>query len=126
MEKHKKQAERNGNLSHKLYEEGEYLDWSCITAFYSALHWVYCKILPKEYNGKLCYNMEEAMTMLRANNKHDATSIMVRLSLPNISKDYDFLKNLSFTARYISGEIDQPTAKICQKKLKKIKEEISK
>lgn len=126
MEKHRKQAERNANLSHKLYEEEEYLEWSCITAFYSALHLVYCKILPKEYNGKFCQNVEEAMYQLKANNKHDATSIMVRTTLPNISKDYDFLKNLSFTARYITSDIDKPTAKICQKKLKHIKNEIQK
>lgn len=126
MERHKDKANRNLELSERLYQEKDFLDWSCITAFYSALHWVYCKILPQEYNGKMCNNIEEAMIALKAKNKHKATSYMVRVKYPKVSVDYDYLKTLSYTARYLTEEVDIHTAKFCQKCLKNIKEEILK
>ena len=122
--RHKTQAERNKKLSKLLYEGKEYLDWSCITAFYSALHFVSCGILPKVYNGKRCDTVEDAMNSLNARNKHEATSYMVRIVYPNIAKDYDFLKDLSYTTRYDNGDVDINISKLCQKKLNKIQKEV--
>ena len=126
MERHRSHAERNKGLSESLFQEGKYLDWSCITAFYSALHFVYCKVLPMEYNGIVCNTIDEAKIQLRAKNKHEATSDMVRVILPNISTEYNYLMNLSFTARYYNNDVDVHTAKLCQKFLSKIEKEIIK
>ena len=122
--RHKIQAERNKNLSEFLHAGGQYLDWACITAFYSALHFVSCKIFPKKYNGVQCNTMEDAMKHLNAKNKHQATSYMVRIVYPNIAKDYDFLKDLSYTTRYNNGDVDINISKLCQKKLNKIQKEV--
>jgi hypothetical protein len=122
--RHRIQAERNKNLSEFLHADEQYLDWACITAFYSALHFVSCGILPQKYNGVQCNTMEDAMRHLNAKNKHEATSYMVRIVYPNIARDYDYLKNLSYTTRYNNGDVDINISKLCQKKLKKIQKEV--
>lgn len=121
MARHKEHAEHNENLSIQLFEQKDFLDWANTTAFYSALHFVACKILPSEYNGKQCETISDAMAALRCNNKHEATTDMVGIKFPALHNDYKFLMDCSFTARYHDYLVSPEHAKICQKKLKKIK-----
>ena len=121
MARHKEHAEHNENLSIQLFEQKDFLDWANTTAFYSALHFVACKILPSEYVGQHCETISDAMAALRCKNKHDATCAMVKIKLPVIYTDYVFLMDCSFTARYHDYLVSPEDAKICQKKLKKIK-----
>lgn len=122
MEQRKNHGEHNEKLSLQLYEGGIFLDWSCTTAFYAALHFVSCRILPNNYNGKNCKTVDEAMKQLNAINKHEATAQMVFINLPAISADYNFLMDISFTARYYNYQVDKHHAKLCKKKLRRIKE----
>lgn len=116
-------AEHNEKLSLQLHEQGVFLDWACTTSFYTALHYVHEKILPKTYNGKNCKNLDDAVLALSCKNKHEATSHMVRITLPNIAHAYDFLMNASMTARYHNYEVDIHFAKMCKKKMHEIKAE---
>lgn len=114
-------AQHNEKLSIQLYEEKLFLDWANTAAFYSAMKYVSCKVLPGTYNGVHCDTVDEAMTALNCKNKHEATGAMVIATLPTISKDYRFLLDSSFTARYNNYQVHPEQAKLCQKKLRKIK-----
>lgn len=118
----KDHAEHNEKLSLQLYGEGVFFDWATTTAFYSALHYVNEKILPSHYNGKECSTILEAASALKTKTKHDATMAMVTIKLPVIADDYKFLMDSSFTARYYDYGVNKYFAKLCQKKLKKIRE----
>ncbi len=118
----KDHAEHNEKLSLQLYGEGVFFDWATTTAFYSALHFVNEKILPGEYNGMHCDTIVEAASALKTKNKHNATMAMVGIKLPLIANDYKFLMDSSFTARYYDYSVSKDYAKLCQKKLKKIRE----
>lgn len=118
----KDHAEHNEKLSLQLYGEGVFYDWATTTAFYSALHFVNEKILPGNYNDKECTTIVEAASALNTKTKHDATMAMVTIKLPIIACDYKFLMDSSFTARYYDYAVSKEYAKLCQKKLKKIKE----
>lgn len=115
-------AEHNEKLSLHLYEEKAFLDWANTTAFYSALHFVKGKILPHNYNSQDCSTIADAAKALNCNNKHEATMEMVKIKLPSIANDYKFLMDCSFTARYYDYKVDSGHAKICQKKLKAIRD----
>lgn len=121
MGRHKEHAEHNESLSTSLYDGNTYLDWANTTAFYSALHFVSCKILPGEYNGKICKTISDAMFALNCNSKHEATSEMVGIKFPSIHNQYKFLMDASFTARYHDYIVHAEHAKICQRMLRKIK-----
>lgn len=117
-----KHAEHNRNLSEILYKEGKFLDWSNTTAFYSALHYVHSKLLPGTYNHVHCQSIDDVLKVFRCKSKHEATFQLVRVGLPQVSKEYSFLMNCSFTARYVDYNVHPKHAKICQKFLNKIRE----
>lgn len=115
-------AEHNKKLSQRLYSEAEFLDWANTTAFYSALHFVQYKLLPGTYNGILCNNIDDVLRNFRCRSKHEATSQLVQMGLPEMAVKYSFLMNSSFTARYVDYIVHPEQAKICQKFLKLISE----
>lgn len=115
-------AEHNEKLSVQLFEGKAFLDWANTTAFYSSLHYVKGIILPARYNNIDCSTTMDAAKALNCTNKHEATMEMVKLKLPDIADDYKFLMDCSFTARYYDYQVDNNHAKICQKKLKKIRD----
>lgn len=121
MASSKEHAEHNESLSTILYDGKDFLDWANTTAFYSALHFVSCRILPADYNGKHCTTISDAMFALNCKNKHDATCEMVGIKFPVIHNHYKFLMDASFTARYTDYQVHPGHAKICQKKLREIK-----
>lgn len=113
-------AIRNAKLSDKLYQEGEFLDWANTTAFYAALHYVQYKLLPNIYNGLYCESIDQVYTALNTKGKHEATCELVKVGLPDITIEYSYLMNSSFTARYKSYIVHKEQAKLCQKFLQKI------
>ncbi|HAY3553745.1 hypothetical protein [Elizabethkingia meningoseptica] len=121
MPDHKAHAEHNEKLSNTLYGDGNFLDWANTIAFYSALHFVSCKILPNTYNGITCTSIAEAASALKIKGKHEVTHAMVSIILPTISTEYKFLMDASFTARYYNYNVNPHHAKMCQKMLNKIK-----
>lgn len=121
MPKRLDQAEHNEKLSQKLYDEKVFLDWANTTAFYSALHFVHHKLLPGEFNGQKCNNIDDVLKSLSLKGKHEATNQMVQIGLPAVSTAYGFLMNCSFTARYYDYNVHPEHAKLCQKYLKSIK-----
>lgn len=114
-------AEHNKKLSEQLFNEGNFLDWANTTAFYSALHFVHSKLIPGTYNGVLCNNIEDVYKILKCKSKHEATSQLVKLGLPEVATNYSFLMNCSFTARYVNYEVHIEHSKLCQKYLHKIR-----
>lgn len=121
MAKRLEQAEHNKKLSEKLYIEKVFLDWANTTAFYSALHFVHHKLLPGVYNNVNCLGIDDVVRAFRSKSKHEATSQLVKKGLPNVGKQYSYLLNSSFTARYVDYKVHPEQAKICQKYLKQIK-----
>lgn len=121
MAKPKQHAEHNEKLSLQLFAEKSFLDWANTTAFYAALHFVKCKILPGEYNGIHCTTIVDAMSALKCNNKHEVTAKMVKVVLPAIDRDYRYLLEQSSSARYREYLVSKHNASLCQQKLAKIK-----
>jgi len=118
----KDHAEHNEKLSQLLYDEKVFFDWANTTAFYAALHFVNDKLLPAKYNGIECSRIADAAKALNCKSKHEATMEMVNIQMPVIANDYKFLMDCSFTARYNDYQVAPGHAKICQKKLKIIKD----
>ena len=115
-------AQHNKELSEQLYTEGKFLDWANTTAFYSALHFVHNKLLPGTFNGMNCNSIEDVFRVLKCKSKHEATSRMVQIGLPEAAIPYSFLIDCSFTARYVDYRVHSEHSKLCQKYLNKIKD----
>lgn len=110
----KKNKER---LDHGLHNEKacthlelnkEFSDWIITTAFYSALQFVSYKIFPIEIctNGRKL-NIHDISQYQNLSNKKDLSrhavlSDLVFKHCSDISEDYDWLKDMSMTARYVN------------------------
>ncbi len=119
-------ANHNEEVCEYLNKRTAYSDWVITTAFYSALHFVEHKIFPLRIrqNGKLFNfsNFDIYYAFLGTNiNKHKARAKLVEKELPEIAPNYNKLKDLSFTARYVGYKYDNDIAKDAKDNLEGIK-----
>lgn len=127
----------NERLEHALHNEKvcdylelkqEYADWIITTAFYSALQFVSYKIFPFEVpaiGGK----KTEISTIDQYHNynnpkrisKHDLLADLVAKHCHDIHPDYDWLLDMSMTARYSNYQHDKEIASYARSLLKRVK-----
>ncbi len=98
-------AGHNEKVCKYLDRKPAFLDWVITTAFYSAMHYLEHKLFPlKMKNGKREIKMKnfEEYYMLygKDDGRHKAFSKLVEREHPDISDDYNKLKDISWTARY--------------------------
>ncbi len=127
----------NERLNHALHNElvcnylelkQEFADWIITTSFYTSLQFVSYKIFPFEVpaiEGKksIINNIDQ---LHRYNNtkslsKHDLLANLVEQQCAEISPDYDWLLDMSMTARYHNYQHDKEIANKALSLMRKIK-----
>ena len=104
--KKKNHGERNKKLSQSLNDGKEYYDWVITTAFYSAIHFVEDRILPKKIGTIHCKNISNVKQAYRMAGRHQAREKLVsdNLSLP-IAVKYKWLDDMSRNSRYVTYKV---------------------
>lgn len=122
--KKKTHGERNKKLSQSLNEGKEYYDWVVTTAFYSAIHFVEDKILPKKIGSIHCKNINDVKQAYRMAGRHQAREKLVsdNLSLP-IAVKYKWLDDMSRNSRYVTYKVPAVHAEKALKYLDEIFDE---
>ena len=94
--KKKVHGERNKELSKSLQKGKKYYDWVITIAFYSAIHFVEDKILPKKIGNVHYKNINDVKQAYQMSGRHQARERLVseNLSLP-IAVKYKWLDDMS-------------------------------
>lgn len=103
---HLAQAGHNQKLAKKLIT-GDYYDWACTTAFYSALHYVEAKF----YDIPEIVHSDEAYKRKRQFMREEDINLGVHLfrevalsgKFPQLRASYRQLKEVSFQVRYLEN-----------------------
>lgn len=122
-------AKHNEQACDFIFNEDKFHDWTVVTAFYSALHYVHHKIFPVswEHNGRnhTARSLEEFITKTRIKDKKHR--ILGDLVYDYISLDagdeYADLLTMSYVARYNNMPHDKSLAEKARKCLESIKRE---
>lgn len=93
---------RNQKLSSILFEGKIYYDWTVTTAFYSAIHIVNHKLLPREINAINCDCIEKVKSVINQRGRHAARENLVQEFANEIFVPYKWLDDNSRTSRYIT------------------------
>ena len=103
---------RNSKLAKELFAGKKYFDWVITTSFYSAIHIVEERCLPRKIAGNTCDNIGEAMLAYGYRSRHQAREKLVHDSLDlQISIKYKWLDDQSRNARYKTFKIKPQLAK---------------
>ena len=104
--KKKVHGERNKELSTSLQKGKKYYDWVITIAFYSAIHFVEDKILPKKIGNVHCKNINDVKQAYQMSGRHQARERLVseNLSLP-IAVKYKWLDDMSRNSRYVTYKV---------------------
>jgi hypothetical protein len=110
-----------------LQDELECNDWVITTAFYSSIHYFDHLLFPFIHTtGVKFENISEAHNVIREKNKHETRGILVQRKIPAFGKDYNFLKNECYNARYYNYRIDENFAKKAVRALESVIKESDK
>ena len=131
----------NNRINHAFHNEAvcnyldkrpEFADWVITTAFYSALHFTQYKLFPIKLiheTGKYTFvNLESYYQYNRSFkrqysfSKHKLLAELIKEHLPQIAPDYIYLKDISWTARYVNYKYSSDISNKAKECLKKIKE----
>lgn len=133
MQKNEKQlrlehALHNERVCRYLDKKANFTDWVITTAFYSSMHFLDHKILPFEltYSGGKTtirnigdYKRVKGLYNL---NKHKAFCQIVEEQAPSVSIEYNELKDICWTARYVDYKYDRAISNKAKESLRKIKD----
>lgn len=122
----KDHADRNFAVCEFLNDKTKYFDWIVTISFYSAYHYVLYRLFPLKfpYKGKtLTAQNFDSYCNLKGdtNGKHAQVSFLIEKNCKSIAPDYNKLKDLSWSARYIDYGVDNPMAEEARRLMKKIK-----
>ena len=120
MKKRKEHGFRNLQLSEKLFNEKNYYDWVVTVSFYSAIHFIEDKILPRNVNGVYCKTISEVKNAYNMNGRHAARERLVWMFCSSIAPQYKWLDDQSRYSRYITYKITPATAEKAIQYLKEI------
>ncbi len=125
-----KHALHNESVCNYLEVKQEFADWVITTAFYSALHFVSYKIFPFQVKSIQDKNtsIENLDQFSNYNNpkrksKHELLAELVFKNCPKISEDYDWLLDMSMTARYSYYQHDKEIANKAKRLMTVVKNE---
>src|SRR5581483_1763966 len=121
-------ALHNERACRYLDKKADFADWVITTAFYSSMHFLDHKILPYTLNlGGRNITIHNIGDYKRAKrlftlNKHKAFCQIVEEEAPTVSIEYNELKDICWTARYVDYKHDRDASKKAKESLKKIKD----
>lgn len=99
----------NEQVCNHLEAKKEFSDWIITTAFYSALQFVSYKVFPVEVKGNgggkiaaIDISQYQNISGKRELSRHTVLGDLVYKHCPDISEDYDWLKDMSMNARYVN------------------------
>lgn len=120
----KDHASRNQELSNTLLDGKKFYDWTIVTAFYSAIHYVEGSILPCEIATSTCSNINDVKKAYKMAGRHASRERLVfdKMSLVNAVK-YKWLDDRSRYSRYTTYKVTVTEATKAQEYLKAIAEE---
>jgi hypothetical protein len=122
-------ARHNETACQHLKNSGLFNDWVITTAFYSAIHFIDHELFPKQYEDpqtgrprtfndfESYYNRTD-----RSVNKHQLRHNLVDEYIPEVSDQYQTLKENCWTARYVNYRVDPLISDECFFCLQQIKE----
>lgn len=121
---HINQAKHNEKVCNHLSSKETYSDWVITTAFYSAIHYVRCLMIPcnidgTEYN---CFDSLFSKFKQSSEGRHGFQARYVLVNYPEIDSDYRILLDMSNNARYINYQYSREQAKVAKESLRTIKE----
>lgn len=126
-EQHLEHAKHIERVSNFISKKVDFSDWVVITSFYSALHFVSHKIFPKRCktdDGHL-FTVESIGHYRNTHNldydKHTVLQILVEEEMPEISREYTRLREISQSARYTDHKVNRELATLARGSLKRIK-----
>lgn len=108
-------ALHNERACHFLGKKPEYSDWVVTTAFYAAVHFAEHRLFPREVEtdgGTVRVPDVDAYRRLvrERRGNHAVRQDLVALHCPEISGAFDYLRDLSQSARYIDYRSDREEA----------------
>ena len=122
-------ARHNEKVFKSLDRDPDNLDWVITIAFYSSLHYVRSKIFPLEVtkeNGEkhTHYSFDDYSSYHRYDGigKHEMLLELVTTHCPEISFEYNQLKDVCWTARYVDYKFDRAISNLAKKHQAAIKE----
>lgn len=120
-------AQHNESICDHLLEQDKWNDWVVTTAFYSALHYVECRIFPFKSNGIEYKNFDQYYVARKefgdtSKNKHDSKVNLVFQRLRKAHPAYRYLKDNCLSARYNQYNVSLDSAKEARKKLAIVKD----
>lgn len=96
-------------------------DWIVTTAFYSAVHFFDHLLFDFKLNDDTTFkNLDEAHKHFRSQSKHQTRGILISRKHNALYKDYFFLQNECFNARYKNYDVHDNIAKKAIAKLERI------
>lgn len=103
---HLAQAGHNQKLANKLLT-GEYYDWACTSAFYSALHYVEAKFfeIPQVIHSEDAYKKHKKLMREEDMNLgvHSFRMMLLKDRFPQLRTSYRQLMEVSFQVRYLEN-----------------------
>lgn len=123
-------AKHNEEACKHLKDNGKFNDWVITTAFYSAIHYIEHELFPNQYadpqDGRVKqFNDFEAYYLRREDrlaNKHKVRQQLVEEYIPEISDEYQTLKENCWNARYVNYKFDEKVSTLCYNCLVGIKD----
>ncbi len=122
-------ARHNENTCKHLKDTGQFNDWVITTAFYSAIHFIDHELFPKQYedptNGRprMFHNFESYYLRTdRTENKHKVRQNLVDDYIPELSDEYQTLKDNCWNARYVDYSFTTDVSDLCYNCMQRVKE----
>ena len=126
-----KHAKHNEAACNYLKQSGKFNDWVVTTAFYSAIHFIQYELFPQHYDipgrskAKNFHRFDDYYDCVKKDfnySKHKVLQDLVEEYVPEISDDYQVLKDNCWNARYIDYKIENEIVELCIRALSNIKE----
>ncbi len=124
-----KHAKHNEKACKHLNSNGEFKDWIITTAFYSAIHYVDHSLFPNQYEDPSTKKIKHFKSLDfyfthtdRTKPKHEIRHDLVDEHLPEISDQFQTLKENCSNARYVDYRFDKDVSDLCVTCLDDIKE----
>lgn len=122
--KHLEHAEHNKAACDYLGAHGDYNDWTIISAFYSALHYLSHKVFPHDHGGKIYSSCVENYMNLEGITNKSPHTVLLDLVYSKCNREightYKRMLEYSKTARYVNYLFDPAEVKDVKQRLAKI------
>lgn len=123
--RHRLEHARHNKSASELLADSGYDDWVVTTCFYSAVHFVRYALFPRfeklrDGTDAEFETFDAYRAHFRSGQPHDVLVTLVFKNLPDIYKDYLWLKQACWNARYKGYRVQTQTANEARRRLGRI------